>query len=289
MTTAYSIRIQFDKELEENPERVFEAMALFVKGFNELQSAFMHGFGSEIEFHSALSRTREGSCIADIAHHIQEKVRSLSLNDIWTGIYIGLEDAISKPRVIDKEEDISEFITEVTNVVDIKAATEKHFTSHPNPDPLRVANALKTISDGVRKLSENDSSEIARNDNFREINKSFSFPRNPSELFNKSISAYPAKEVLIIKKPDYVGNSKWEFISLKRKSKPILAKITHDDWLKRWRNHEVQFWPGDGLEVEIITRVTKSKGKQVPHYEDEIVKVINVVPQHDIKQYGLDF
>ncbi len=91
MTAAYSIKIDFDKSLNRNPERVFESMALFVKGFNELQSAFIHGFGSKIEFHSTLCRTREGSCIADITHDIQEKVRHLNLTELWTCIYRGLE------------------------------------------------------------------------------------------------------------------------------------------------------------------------------------------------------
>jgi hypothetical protein len=36
MPLQYSIRIQFDQTLQGEPERVFEAMALFVKGFDGL-------------------------------------------------------------------------------------------------------------------------------------------------------------------------------------------------------------------------------------------------------------
>lgn len=285
MTAAYSIKIDFDKSLDRNPERVFESMASFVKGFNELQSAFIYGFGSEIEFHSTLCRTREGSCIADIAHNIQEKVRFLNLTDIWVSIYRGLEGAVAKPRVIDTEADVSNFITEVTDAVKNQ---EKYFTSHSNPDPLIVANALKTIAEGVSKLTENDFSGIAIDDKFSEINKGFYFPRNPNDIFSKNIKSYPTREILIIKRADYVGNSKWEFLSLKRKGKAILAKITHEDWLNSWYNHEIQLWPGDGLTVDIVTRVTNSKNKTNAHYEDEIVKVIGVVPQSEIKQLELD-
>lgn len=66
MATNYSIRIDFDRE-QENPQRVFIAMAMYIEGFNALQESFMQGFGKGIEFDTSLEKTREGSCIADIA------------------------------------------------------------------------------------------------------------------------------------------------------------------------------------------------------------------------------
>lgn len=41
MTSKYSIKIDFDKTLMENPERVFEAMSFYVRGFNGLYEAFI--------------------------------------------------------------------------------------------------------------------------------------------------------------------------------------------------------------------------------------------------------
>ncbi|MEF1220690.1 hypothetical protein REH76_23455, partial [Photobacterium damselae] len=74
MSLSYSVRIDFDKE-SQAPERVFEAMALYVKGFNEVQASFVEGFGSEVEFTSCLAATREGSCNADSCHKIVDKDR----------------------------------------------------------------------------------------------------------------------------------------------------------------------------------------------------------------------
>lgn len=73
MTSKYSIKIDFDKTLMENPERVFEAMSFYVRGFNGLYEAFIKGFDEELIIESGLEETREGSLIADITHKITDK------------------------------------------------------------------------------------------------------------------------------------------------------------------------------------------------------------------------
>lgn len=56
---------------------------------------------------------------------------------------------------------------------------------------------------------------------------------------------------LIIKKPDLIGNSKWELIL----DKKIEAKISDAEFLSKIKNREIQFSSGDKLicELQILT------------------------------------
>jgi hypothetical protein len=61
-------------------------------------------------------------------------------------------------------------------------------------------------------------------------------------------------------------------------------------WLERWSNHEEQIWPGDALYVEVRTkRKTNKLRKNRVSYENEILKVIRVIPQSEIEQFAMDF
>jgi hypothetical protein len=63
--------------------------------------------------------------------------------------------------------------------------------------------------------------------------------------------------ILKVKKPDYLGESKWEF---KHENKTIPMKILDIDWLKAFQNREIDIRPGDSIraEVQIITNRNSS-------------------------------
>lgn len=112
MTSKYSIKIDFDKTLMENPERVFEAMSFYVRGFNGLYEAFIKGFDEKLIIESGLEQTREGSLIADITHKITDKTKFLNIFRIWDGIFKGLEQSISTIGQINSQEDIKKLFSE---------------------------------------------------------------------------------------------------------------------------------------------------------------------------------
>ena len=88
---------------------------------------------------------------------------------------------------------------------------------------------------------------------------------------------------------DYVGSSKWDFISLKRGERTVSAKITHEEWMKSWKNHEIQILPGDALLVMIQTTRIVSRSKQHERYEDIVTEVLDVIPQSQVQQSKLEF
>jgi len=51
-----------------------------------------------------------------------------------------------------------------------------------------------------------------------------------------------------VKKPDYLGNSMWEF---RLDDHPIEAKILDEAWLERFRRGHVPLRPGDALDADV--------------------------------------
>ncbi|HGU5726182.1 TPA: hypothetical protein ACM94U_002558 [Escherichia coli] len=284
MDLQYSIRINFDEELMERPERVFEAMGLYVKGFNGLYTAFVKGVDHNLNIQYGLRKTRDGSLIADVGHILKDKTKHLNIFSVWDGIYRGLEKAIVDVGKIDSEGDVKSFVDNVN----AQLPDNDSRICECDANLYEVAKNLKLVFEGMQKLSPNETTEFGINDRFHKISPSFNFPRAPDELFEDKIIPFPSRDLLTIKRPDYVGNAQWDFLSTKRKSKKISAKILDEIWMNRWRNHEVQFWPGDALLVKIITRRYVSGTDGVVSYKDEIINVLDVISQDKIEQALLD-
>jgi hypothetical protein len=54
--------------------------------------------------------------------------------------------------------------------------------------------------------------------------------------------------ILAVKKPDYLGDSRWD---LRHGKRPISAKIEDVEWLRRFQNRQVDVRPGDALRCEV--------------------------------------
>ena len=240
-----------------------------------------------MEFEASLSKTREGSLIADINRHVKEKVRSVSLKGLLDGIYYGVENAVMHSGKIDSEGDVECFIQKAYDNEQAKNGWYNNFTSYPEANKYKIAKGLKKIYEGKIKLSDADKVCVGVNDDFKPVSEKFYFPRAVEELFAEEKESFPSQDILIVRRPDYVGNSKWDFISLKRGDKPVSARILHQEWLKEWKSHEKQLFPGDALLVMIkITKIT-FKNRSV-RFEDEVTEVLDIIPQKNVSQRSLE-
>ncbi len=84
------------------------------------------------------------------------------------------------------------------------------------------------------------------------------------------------REVLIlkVKKPDYLGESKWEFQS----GKIIPARVEDFDWLKKFRarNQEAHVLPGDSLKVKVDHSTSYGFEGEIISEDYVIIEVIGV-------------
>lgn len=89
--------------------------------------------------------------------------------------------------------------------------------------------------------------------------------------------------ILMIKKVDLIGASKWQFKYnyAPNKTKTINAKIMDQEWLQKWENKEISLKRGDSLVVEVmLERGYDNSSKKIT--ENMIItKVLNVINESD--------
>ena len=135
---------------------------------------------------------------------------------------------------------------------------------------------VKDIADSTKDLISDESISYKSRDN----EKIKLFPQTKvfieeikEEMIEKVIeSTRPL--ILKIKKPDYLGLSKWEFKHNKNK---IDANITDLNWMERFHNKELNIGPGDSLEVKMhTTDCYDSKGTLIST-DNVIIEVVDII------------
>jgi hypothetical protein len=81
--------------------------------------------------------------------------------------------------------------------------------------------------------------------------------------------------ILTIRKPDMVGQSKWQFT---RGKVPIFARISDEDWLSRFHDRKViGLHSGDAMRCKVrFTYIFDDKGTMIEE-QIEVTKVIEII------------
>jgi hypothetical protein len=88
---------------------------------------------------------------------------------------------------------------------------------------------------------------------------------------------------LIVKRPDYLGTSKWDF---RHGKVPISASIADSEWLHQFQSRAVDVRPGDALRCLVSIERSYGFDNELIAETHTITKV-NGVLQNEIKQGGL--
>lgn len=87
-----------------------------------------------------------------------------------------------------------------------------------------------------------------------------------------------AEMTLLVKKPDYLGNSKWEF---KDDKKAISAHISDPEWLHDFHNGEAILQPGSSLICNVRYRHDLDKSGNTIDSVYEVTRVIETIAPSD--------
>ncbi len=117
------------------------------------------------------------------------------------------------------------------------------------------------------------------------INREFGISSEQKEnLLTGDTLTSEIEMILKVKKPDYLGESKWQF---KHDKKTIDVKIADFEWLSKFKKREVTVGPGDAVQarVEVISKYDFSGEFVSTQYT--IQKVIKVIPMPPESQLSL--
>lgn len=151
--------------------------------------------------------------------------------------------------------------------LDQLAARAAHASGHPQWHavsigtlPLgKLADLISNLTKALAALQPQDRLEYRAAEGKARFNPRF-ITDNLSALAGAGLeSSTQYRTRLRIKKPDFLGESRWEFRI--HENHTIAAKITDDDWLMRFHAGEIMIKCGDLLEADLVTEYV-----HIPNY-----------------------
>jgi len=277
----FEISLNFKKHTRD-PARVFHSMASYIDSLTLLDSSLLLTFNATFETHLELEDVRSGS-IKTILRRILNAVDDEALRaGEWKKI-IGrfLHDAkysvlkwcndnndITDPKQIDAQAKVINEMVEDTQAQFIP--TYQPFSSKALINSvLGIVEAGKGLQCSEQVIYKSAEHEI-------EISRTVTFSPDILEHYLK-----PARErerqkaVVVIKKPDYLGDSQWE---LRLKSRTIRAHILDLDWLRSFRKRQFEIKPGDALRVILDVSFEQNMPGDLGEPRYDVVEVLGIVP-----------
>lgn len=178
-------------------------------------------------------------------------------------------------------------------IIQLEAKINQHIDSSEISD-LRVSrrinikaifNGLRVLEEAKQKLHSGESINVALAKK-PPIIIANDVDWSLDEIVEDSLTVkkFPAAEaLLIVKRPDYLGNSKWDF---KYKDLKISAAIEDLDWLKDFHDRNVIIKPGDGLLCLLETSITYDHHMLEVDRDFRITKVKEVVDASSPRPLG---
>ncbi len=139
---------------------------------------------------------------------------------------------------------------------------------------VSIAEQAKIISDSIARLEPGESISFGGDDGEAVIDADFSVTDDDITNLLVSQTLVSVREIiLMVRKPDFLGESKWEF---RFDRKNMSVSIADKDWLSEYQDGKKDIRPGDALRVNMRESVSYDANGEVVNVEREIVEVLEI-------------
>lgn len=269
----FALVIDFKKG-KESPTRVFTAATDFIKAFEALDRTLVQSIDSNIEPIMMLEDVEVGS----LKIFLKNGLRSIDDQAIkkldWKPI-IGEYLVRAKYMILSwvERDDVPPSLQDLRRDLSMLARETdvRHLPDYSPPNPAELIESIKQVESGKRRLSPEDRVFIEAGDERQEISLKVSVDPDDLELLatRETIKTPPAPMILAVKKPDYLGQSKWD---LRHGRRPISATIADVDFLSEFQNRKKDVRPGDALRCMVSIEMRYG-------YDNELISETYLVEQ----------
>ena len=276
----FEIYIDYDKNAD-NPERVFLTLAKLVSEFSNFDSIVCDSLAIKIKSKMVLEKVENGSIKARFRYFLENIVDDEALRTLdWKRI-IGNILIAGKYKLLatlnDSSEDKGSNLTQLqADIFELSKPLVQNSLKVNTPVPcVKLAKCIDGVNSAFNNLKETDKVKyITRQGSIdTKFNPVFSLAYEKTQLIEHSY-ANTYKVLLVVKKPDFLGDSQWAFIY---DGKRIDAKIADNVWLESFHNREVTLQVKDSIECDLHIQTKDITGiKQEPIYT--VTKVHKVIP-----------
>lgn len=162
-------------------------------------------------------------------------------------------------------------------VVEDAAATDvRYIPGYAPPPPQALIRALQDLQSVKGRLLPGDTATYETAAGVHRIDQDVRWsPDQIEQLAVKDTITQPAAVmILAVKKPDYLGSSRWE---LRHGKRPVAAAISDKDWLQRFQNREVDVRPGDALKCEVVVELLYGFDNELISERFTVVRILDVL------------
>lgn len=284
----FEIVIDFSKG--GNPNRIFRSMADLIDSFQDLDSTLAEVIGVKVDNTLILENIEKGSLKTIIRNLIQEipdeDLRDAKFRRILEFYLVKAKYAVlswcqdtpklTSPDQVDALEGDLVRIAEETNINNIPA--------YRPPDRVKLLTNISSIQKSTKYLTEEDivlyncKEGSSRVTDAIEISDAI-----VEEVLTREILDDRSEAILKVKKPDYLGTSKWIF---KFQGHAVDVSITHQEWLDKFQNKLVSVQPGDSIRGTLVQYISYGHDNEVLGVRYELENIKEVIEARNLTQSG---
>jgi hypothetical protein len=282
----FGIEINF-RPHSEAPSRVFRAMTALIESFQEIDQFLARSINAQIRPSTLLEDVESGSLRAWLRNVLEnvddESLKSGEWKKVIGAFLVKAKRIMIKwteeRATVDSQTDLLQLRQEI-----LDAAAETDVLRIPTYTPITPGELVRSITlltDAVKPLSDTDSVVYLSAELPAALNRAFEvFPEALTDLLVKESIPGETLMILMVKRPDFLGESRWEFRHEKR---VFEAKIQDLEWLREFRNGVILLQPGDALRCIVRSEVRYGYDGEVIDSKQEIIKVTEVI--HAIRPF----
>lgn len=280
MAADFQIIVEYNKQ--GSPTKALRAFSSIIEAFEKLDNDLVGSIDTKIKPITVLENIKIGS-IEGWLKNVLESVDDDALKELSWKKAVGSYLVKAKYLVVD-------FMNQKTEITDRKDVLSlekelyelaqqtdvKRFPAYrPIPTKNLVSN-LKNISESVKGIDDGRVTFTSLEDNkTTDFNLTIDIsPENIMDLMTKEQLESTQNMILKVKKPDYLGDSRWE---LRHEKKSISAKIDDVDWLKDFQDRKIDVRPGDSLKAKVQVTVKYDFNMEVIGSEYVLLEVLEII------------
>ena len=276
----FALTIHF-VEGEADPVRTFNGLARLLDALLQFDRVVIGAVDPLIHAAFALERVEAGSVTAWVRNKLTQ-VDDQPIRDFDWKKMVGSYALKAKYRALDylnarMEAQEAVRLQELRDDLE-KLARSAEFRHLPLPAPLKLdalVEPLDAIQDAKSTFENKDRITISSGEGTRELD--LNSTKHPSEylpLEGSHVSSGSMEMVLLVKKPDYLGDSKWEF---RHGSSIVTAHVLDGPWVEQFRRGREVIVPGSALVCSVAYEYAYDDKGALQSAKHDITRVHRIV------------
>ena len=264
-----------------NPHRLLSAAGAFIESLQEVDKVLLSSVDTKIKPVFVLEEIEIGSLKLMMKQFLEsvsdEDLRKLNWKKA-VGNYLvkgkhRLLALMSKTNNRPTRQELEALSRELYMIA--QETDVRNIPSYTAVKAVDIAQEMKRISDSLLALESGDSIKFITDDGEAKIVPGVAVTQEEiTRLFTDKEIANELERILMVRRPDFLGESKWEF---RYEKKSISAKIDDDQWMADYRSAKIDIRPGDALHVRIRESVTYDNTGEVIKNEITVIRVLNII------------